>query len=95
MNRTMTNTPANMQHRLMKQIQSYGFAVNEAILYLDTHPTDRAALAYYDKTRRLLRDAMNVYEQKYGPLTAYDVQTENGWTWTEQPWPWEYEFSGR
>ena len=77
--------------RLMKQIQTYAFAVNEAILYLDTHPEDSAALAYYDKYRKLLKESIRTYEEDYGPVTPYGVNTCHGWTWVMEPWPWEYE----
>ena len=47
----------DMRKRHMKQIQTYAFAVKEAVLYLDTHPEDKTALAYFDKYRKLLREA--------------------------------------
>jgi len=83
----MTDT----RKKLLKQIQIYSFAVNEAALYLDTHTDDRAALAYYDKYRNLLREAKCAYEKNYGPLTMYGVNTENSWSWVMDPWPWEYD----
>ena len=95
MNRSMNNPAAITQSRLMKQIQSYGFAVNEAVLYLDTHPNDKTALAYYDKYRRLLREAIRGYEARYGALRADHVNTEDGWDWVREPWPWEYDCGTR
>lgn len=81
----------NSRNRLLRQIQIYAFAVNEAILYLDTHTDDAAALAYYDKYRARLREAIRTYEENYGPITADTVNTANGWSWVKEPWPWEYE----
>ena len=81
----------NTQARLMKQIQIYGFAVNEAVLYLDTHPSDRAALAYYGKYRNLLREAEDAYISRFGPLTIRNAETDQGWRWSTDPWPWEWE----
>lgn len=77
--------------KLLKQIQVYAFAVNEAVLYLDTHTDDRAALAYYDKYRGLLKEAVHMYEEKYGPLTMYGADASCSWTWVMDPWPWEYD----
>ena len=83
----MTDT----RKKLLWQIQVYSFAVNEAVLYLDTHTNDRAALAYYDKYRNLLREAVQMYEKNYGPLTMYGVESADSWTWVMDPWPWEYD----
>ena len=78
--------------RLMQKIQAYSFATAEAILYLDTHPHDTAALAYFNKYRSLLAETVTQYENAYGPITATGVaSTEHGWSWTLDPWPWEYE----
>lgn len=78
-------------NKLMRQIQAYAFAVNEAVLYLDTHTEDRAALAYYTKYRNLLKNAVQTYEENYGPITMYGVNAENSWSWFMDPWPWEYD----
>ena len=77
--------------KLLNKIQVYSFAVNEAVLYLDTHTEDKAALAYFNKYRSLLREAIGTYEKNYGPLTADGVQSDCLWTWVTEPWPWEYE----
>ena len=77
--------------KLLRQIQVYAFAVNEAVLYLDTHTEDRAALAYYEKYRTLLKEAIRMYESKYGPLTMYGADASCSWTWVTDPWPWEYD----
>ena len=81
----------NSRTKLMKQIQVYAFAVNEAVLYLDTHTEDKAALAYFNKYRALLREAIQTYEKNYGPITADGVQSDCSWSWVLDPWPWEYD----
>jgi len=79
------------RRKLLKQIQILSFTVNEAVLYLDLHPEDKAALAYYDKYRNLLREAIHSYEKNYGPITFCGVEAGCSWSWVMDPWPWEYD----
>ncbi len=79
----------NEQKKLFKMIQQHSFAVNEAALYLDTHPNCRQALRFYAKHRDMLKEVMAMYEEKYGPITMYGVTCNDHWTWTTEPWPWE------
>lgn len=75
--------------RLFKTIQMYGFAIDEIVLYLDTHPNCRNALNYYHKYNNLRSAAVEEYNKNFGPLTAKQVQSQEKWTWTHEPWPWE------
>lgn len=75
--------------RLFRTIQMYGFAIDEIVLYLDTHPDSREALDYYHKYNQLRREAVEEYNRLYGPLTAKQVVSRDKWTWTHEPWPWE------
>lgn len=79
----------NEQNKLLKAIQIHSFAVNEAVLYLDTHPHCRRALRFYETHRRHYLEAVALYEQKFGPLTIYGNECVESWKWAEQPWPWE------
>lgn len=79
----------NEEKRLMRQIQIYSFAVYEAVLYLDSYPDDKRALAYYNKKRARLDELRSHYEKRYGPLTPYDNEGDD-WKWTANAWPWEY-----
>ncbi len=72
---------------LMNCIQSYAFAVNDLTLYLDTHKKDEKALELHNKYTRELKDYVDSYEKKYGPLTMYCPC--NSWRWIANPWPWE------
>jgi hypothetical protein len=78
-------------NELLKFIYEVGFAIDDVVLYLDTHPTDQNALAYYAEYRDLRKHAMKEYTQCCGPLTDEDVDVTNYWTWINQPWPWEGE----
>ncbi|MBR7033341.1 MAG: spore coat protein CotJB [Clostridia bacterium] len=81
----------NEQKKLFKMIRAYSFAVYETVLYLDGHPDDKRALAYYARYSEKLKDATNRYEKRYGPLTVYGAGGADKWTWTATPWPWEYD----
>ncbi len=75
---------------LMKKLMAERFAAIETVLFLDTHPTDKKALAdlrkYVNNTNMLRAE----YEEKFGPLTPFsDVNNENCWTWINDPWPWD------
>ncbi|MEG1774137.1 MAG: spore coat protein CotJB [Oscillospiraceae bacterium] len=75
----------------MLRVSRAGFALSDAALYLDTHPQDAAALAYYQKMRAIHDAAVADYTAQIGPLSANDVLTDNEWAWIKNPWPWQTE----
>lgn len=80
------------QEALM-QVNSASFAVHEAVLFLDTHPNNTAAMEFYQKWNRKRRQVVADYERAYGPLTAHHVDDCDDWTWLQGPWPWEIDSS--
>jgi spore coat protein JB len=64
--------------------QQSGFAAWELRLYLDTHPDDEQALAFF---RRLCRET----EDPCYATAFLDDGCCGGarWGWTDDPWPWE------
>lgn len=80
------NMPCNP---LMRQIYETGFAMDEANLYLDTHPYDKEALNYYHQVANLYNQALSAYETQFGPLRVDSVTSMNNWTWIDGKWPWE------
>lgn len=75
---------------LMDKINQYSFAMNEANLFLDTHPFDAEALAYFQKHRELRVEAVKEYAKYYAPLAIdYAVCDKTPWSWVNEPWPWE------
>ena len=74
---------------LLKQVYEASFAMDDVVLYLDTHPYDQDALNYYCYVVNMRLEAMRAYEEQCGPLTTDGVMDENYWTWIENPWPWE------
>ncbi|MCI5742012.1 MAG: spore coat protein CotJB [Lachnospiraceae bacterium] len=77
------------QKQLMQWINMVSFAVNDIILYLDTHPDDEEALNYFNHYKEMRKQALRAYADQYGPLTIDTAQVNNHWCWATQPWPWE------
>ena len=76
---------------LMKEIQNAAFAAHEAALYLDGHPNDKRALAYFNMRNEKMKNAISLYEKNYGPITVNSYSGSEKWNWIDGPWPWEYE----
>lgn len=74
--------------QLLKNVYETGFALDDVLLYLDTHPMDQEAMNYYQQVRNLNRDAVQSYEAVHGPLMFSQVNADN-WSWVKGPWPWE------
>lgn len=79
------------KQQLLRDVQIVSFLVKDVQLFLNTHPTDENALSFFDYYNKLLASLTADYEAKYGPLTVYGVNAENGWSWIKDPWPWEKE----
>lgn len=75
-------------NQLMQKVYETGFALDDILLYLDTHPTDAEAMAYYRYAQNANQEAVRAYEQVYGPLMITQV-TSDDWSWMKSPWPWE------
>lgn len=79
------------REKALMRVQTYGFALDEAILFLDTHPNNREALEYYHKAQKEYNNAVEIYTANFGPLQAKYVRTHDGWGWIEGCMPWEVE----
>lgn len=76
---------------LMKLINEVSFAVDDIKLYLDTHPCDENARAYFEKYSRMRNEALKEYAENYGPLTVDTAiySDSEKWNWIDEPWPWQ------
>lgn len=78
---------------LLKQIMELEFTLVELNLFLDTHPNCTQALKNFNQTNNRLRQLINVYEKKYGPITLFSEDCAlDSWKWIEEPWPWEINY---
>ena len=75
---------------LLNEINECSFAVNDMLLYLDTHPCDEAALSYFMEHKNRRVAALKEYAKYYGPLTLDTMCTPaDKWKWIDTPWPWQ------
>ena len=76
------------EDQMLKNVYETGLALDDAALFLDTHPADREAMNYYRYVQRMNQEAIHAYEQAYGPLMINQGTSDN-WSWVKSPWPWE------
>lgn len=84
------------RENLLAWINQVSFAVNEMTLYLDTHPDDEDALAFFREKLKMRQEALETYSRNFGPLTI-DTANDNmsrSFEWVQQPWPWELSRKG-
>ncbi len=81
----------NEQKVLSNRLKVSGFILLEVGLYLDTHPTDQDALAYYKKYNDIYNQTKKEYIEKYGPIMQTDYNGGDRWDWVDGPWPWEHQ----
>ena len=81
------------REQLLGKINEVSFAVDDILLFLDTHPCSEEALAYYREAAGMRRELMEEYANCYGPLTVDDAvhDTCGTWKWMTQPFPWQME----
>ncbi len=86
------NLSALSRQELLRGIQMACFAVKEAQLFLDTHPTNKDAMEYFNKYNKKKMELTAEYNKRFGPicLTNYESGGET-WEWVKGPWPWEAE----
>ena len=75
----MTDRPCRTE--LLNHINAVSFAVDEVKLYLDTHPQDPDALAYFEKYSRRRNQALKVYARDFGPWTSDAASASGGDSW--------------
>lgn len=81
----------NEREALLKRVQVCDFALNDAALFLDTHPEDRDALAFYQKYKEMRKKAVEEFTSRYGPIARADYEGGPRWEWVDDPWPWHNE----
>ncbi|MCD7744898.1 MAG: spore coat protein CotJB [Lachnospiraceae bacterium] len=86
-----SDIPIGNEAKLLAYIDEVSFCAYDVMLYLDTHPTDENAQEYFRKSNSKRDRAIDIYEEKYGPL-RYGQTTVCGTgsvKWVTQSWPWE------
>ena len=83
--------PNNEQAELLLNLNQLDFAAHELRLYLDVFPTDRNMIQLFNKYQQMATEAMNAYEQKFGPIAANTPSENTQFSWQAYAWPWEME----
>ena len=78
------------RHVLMQRIRAYQFALYDLGMFMDSHPTDNAAMQLRAIYREKLKKLINEYEQCYGAFVQTQADVEESWVeWVKDPWPWD------
>lgn len=78
------------RENMLNRVRMYDFAMVDVAEFLDGHPKNTTAMAYYSKMREARDKARDEFQKAYGPLSIMSVDTKDGmWTWVNDPWPWE------
>lgn len=80
---------ATNRMELQDKIAKLSFAMDDTRLFLDTHPGNKEALAFYKETAKARKQAVAEYNDCFGPLNWYDTFDGMEWKWVDAPWPWE------
>ena len=85
--------PSMTKAGLLKRLNEVSFAVNDIHLFLDTHPCNEKALAFFQEVSEERNRLLKEYASSFGPLTIDTAacSREDMWNWTIQPFPWEQE----
>ena len=70
---------------LLQELRVCVFALTEARLYLDTHPDDRQALAFY----RTHKEKLERLEKEWESVFEGTADSKGCWNRIETPWPWQ------
>ena len=86
----MTNQMNQMnRQQLFNLINTVSFAVDDLLLFLDTHPDDVEAIKAFHHYSDIRRNALQVYSDQYGPLTIVTADhRQDVWNWALLPMPW-------
>lgn len=90
-NQVMSNQAIRNRQQMLKDIGIVSFAVVDLALYLDTHPTDRAAMEYFNHYNRIKTQMEREFSRNYFPLTMNHAESNREWRWGAAPLPWEGE----
>lgn len=85
------NQTSRNRRELLQYINEVSFAVDDAKLFLDTHPCDQNAMNFLYENNKKRNQALLEYAAAYGPLTIHSVNADDSdrWAWINEPWPWQ------
>ncbi|MCM1113574.1 MAG: spore coat protein CotJB [Muribaculum sp.] len=79
----------NNKEQMLRDIGVLDFTLVELSLYLDTHPTDRNAMEYFNYYNRIKTQMEKEFSRTYYPLKLDLAESNQEWRWGAAPLPWE------
>lgn len=83
--------PNNEEAEILLNLNQLSFALNDIKLYLDIHPEDKDMINIFNKYSIELKQLLNNYESKYGPIMCDTPSNDNLFSWEAYSFPWEME----
>ncbi|MDD6037198.1 MAG: spore coat protein CotJB [bacterium] len=88
------NGPSSRQEAMKLEIDMISFALNDLMLYLDTHPDCEKGLTLFGQLQKRRHDLLKEYASCYYPLTQDSMNGDatghdGSFSWSECPAPWE------
>lgn len=77
------------KEQLLHDIGIVDFVLTELTLFLDTHPSNGAAMEYFNHYSKIKNQMMKDFSQRYFPLTKDLAESNKEWRWGAAPLPWE------
>ena len=81
----------NNKDNKLSAVYESGFALYDAMLFLDTHSENEEAKKYYASRLEDYKRASAIYEKEFGPLIMYTSDENEITSWVKAPLPWEAE----
>ena len=75
---------------LLQKLKEVDFYIIDVVLYLDAYPCNKEALKLYRSLQCERAEIINRLSNECDmPITIFDNDNVDKWTWTDAPWPWE------
>ncbi|MDF2949880.1 MAG: spore coat protein CotJB [Sedimentibacter sp.] len=81
----------NNMMELKRELSAVHMMLEELQLYLNTHPSDRDAIAKRNLFAKQYKGLKDEFNKSYGMISQDDSFSPYPWQWVDEPWPWEYE----
>ncbi len=75
--------------RMLNDIGIVDFTLVDLMLYLNTHPTCKEAIEYFNHYTKVKNKMMKEFSMLYFPLTKEHAESTTEWRWGNAPLPWE------
>ena len=81
--------PNNEQAELLLNLNQISFENQDIRLHLDIYPNDKEMLDRYNMNTIKIKELMNDYENRFGPIACDSLSSSESFSWEEYEFPWE------